>query len=143
MRPQIPLLENVTPTTPLRLEVLAVLAYPDGSMNAKSLRGMRDAGKLTVERTAGKDYSTLEYIEEMRKLCRVQAKVPDSGPTSATAKLCGSSATHSGTLAQVALSAKVQKATRASQKLKKGSPNTSVKNTIHGQTGEVVSLKPQ
>jgi len=50
--------------------VAAVLAYPDGSMSAA---GLRRSG-VSIERTNGKDYTTLADIEEMRKQCRVQAK---------------------------------------------------------------------
>jgi hypothetical protein len=39
-------------------------------------------GRLVIERIAGKDYTTLADIERMRTLCRVEAKVPASGPAS-------------------------------------------------------------
>lgn len=132
----------ITPTTPFRLKVAAALAFPDGSMSEKALREMGHARRLTVEKIRGKDYTTLADIEEMRKLCRVLAKGQDSGSTSAPAKQCGSSATGSGMSAQAALSAKVRKATQASRKPKKSSPNTSEKSTTPKQTGEVISLKP-
>ena len=67
----------LTPTTPLRLKVAAALAFPDGSMSEKALWEMGHAGKLTVEVIRGKLYTTLADIEEMRSLCRVQAKVPE------------------------------------------------------------------
>jgi hypothetical protein len=61
--------------TPLRLAVAAVLAYPDGSMTASGLRREAARGRLVIERTAGKDYTTLAAaIEKMRALCRVQGK---------------------------------------------------------------------
>lgn len=109
----------ITSTTPLRLSVAARLAFPDGSMSEKALRELGNARRLTVEVIRGKHYTTLGDIEEMRKLCRVQAKARDCAPTSATAKQCGSSATDSGTSAQAALSVKVRKAMQASPKPKK------------------------
>jgi hypothetical protein len=134
----------ITPTTPLRLKVAAALAFPDRSMSEKALRELGRAGKLTIEKIRGKDYTTLADIEEMRKLCRVQAKAPDSVHKSGTEKQCGSSATDSGILAQVALSAKVQKLRQASPRPKKSLPNISEKSTTPKQTaGEVmIPLKP-
>src|SRR6516164_6042290 len=60
----------VHPDTPLRLDVAAALAYPDGSMTASGLRREHRRGRLIIERTAGKDYTTLADIERMRALCR-------------------------------------------------------------------------
>src|ERR1700719_3138206 len=73
----IPPPEKVTPDTPLRLEIAAVLAFPDGSMTAAGLRREGARGRLVIERIAGKDYTTLANIERMRELCRVETKVPD------------------------------------------------------------------
>src|SRR5205823_5386395 len=64
---------------PLRLAVAAKVAFPDGSMSASGLRREAKRGRLVIERIAGKDYTTLGCIERMRELCRVIAKVPDSG----------------------------------------------------------------
>jgi hypothetical protein len=63
---------QIGPDTPLRLAVAAALAYPDGSMTASGLRRERDRGRLIIERTAGKDYTTLANIDRMRELCRVE-----------------------------------------------------------------------
>src|SRR5262245_11394354 len=89
--------------TPLRLAVAAAVAYPDGSMTASGLRKEAARGRLAIERTAGKDYTTLGAIEEMRKLCRLQPRGRDcgSGEQDATAEAvsrtlrCGSSSTES------------------------------------------------
>jgi hypothetical protein len=59
---------------PLRLAVAAKVAFPDGSMTASGLRREAKRGRLVVERIAGKDYTTLDAIQEMRRLCRVEAK---------------------------------------------------------------------
>src|SRR6266568_7579789 len=82
----IPPPEKVTPDTPLRLEIAAALAFPDGSMTASGLRREGARGRLAIERIAGKDYTTLANIERMRELCRVEAKVPDCGSESAAAE---------------------------------------------------------
>ena len=71
--------ESITPDTPLRLSVAAALAYPDGSMTASGLRREANRGRLAIERTAGKDYTTLANIERMRQLCRVERRALDSG----------------------------------------------------------------
>jgi hypothetical protein len=62
-----------------RLDAAASLAFPDGSMSASGLRreGMR--GRLTIERIAGKDYTTLANIDRMRELCRVRQPDPTCG----------------------------------------------------------------
>src|ERR1700759_3420857 len=87
--------------TPLRLRVAAALAYPDGSMTASGLRREAARGRLAIERTAGKDYTTLGAIRTMRDLCRREARARDCGsderaaterPESRTTP-CGSSAT--------------------------------------------------
>lgn len=78
VRPRLPSREEVGSATPLRLEVAAALAFPDGSMTASGLRRERARGRLVVERIAGKDYTTLANIERMRELCRVVTKDPVS-----------------------------------------------------------------
>jgi hypothetical protein len=54
---------QVKPDTPLRLDVAAALAFPDGSMKASGLRKEAGRGRLVVERIAGKDYTTLANVE--------------------------------------------------------------------------------
>src|SRR5260370_26716398 len=67
----IPSPEQVTPDTPLRLEIAATIAFPDGSMTASGLRREAQRGRLVIERIAGKDYTTLAHINRMRELCRL------------------------------------------------------------------------
>src|SRR5215475_13956934 len=71
--------QSITSDTPLRLSVAAALAYSDGSMTASGLRREAKRGRLAIERTAGKDYTTLANIERMRQLCRVEPRALDSG----------------------------------------------------------------
>jgi hypothetical protein len=58
---------NAGPDTPLRLDVAAKLAFPDGGITAASLRREASAGRLVIERIAGKDFTTLTHIENMRR----------------------------------------------------------------------------
>ena len=75
----IPLSEQISPDAPLRLNMAAKLAFPDGSMSASGLRREAARGRLVIERIAGKDFTTLANIERMRELCRVEARVPGCG----------------------------------------------------------------
>ena len=70
----IPPRDQIGPDTPLRLAVAAAVFFPDGSMTAAGLRRERDRGRLVVERTAGKDYTTLTEINRMRELCRINPR---------------------------------------------------------------------
>jgi hypothetical protein len=101
---------------PLRLAVAASLAYPDGSMSASGLRREAAKGRLVIERTAGKDYTTLRAIEEMRERCRVNASghACGSGRNGETSKegsfpkARGSSSTEEGTSPRDVLRAKLK-----------------------------------
>jgi hypothetical protein len=103
------------------LGIAAALAYPDGSMTASGLRKEAGRGRLVIERVAGKDYTTLAAIEDMRELCRVEARVFASGsvPHGATrqAKLpngrFGSSSMPGGTSPQDALRAKLSELSKS------------------------------
>src|SRR5215472_17418833 len=70
----LPLRDQIADDTPLRLDVAAALEYPDGSMTASGLRREAARGRLVIERTAGKDYTTLGAIRTMRDLCRLEAR---------------------------------------------------------------------
>ena len=111
MRSRFPNPDQVKPDTPLRLEVAAALAYPDGSMTGSGLRKEAGKGRLVIERVAGKDYTTLADIERMRALCRVQQKAPASGfdrineteTARSAGERCGSSETDRARSARAAL----------------------------------------
>jgi len=79
MRPELPSLEQAKTDTPLRLEIAARPAFPDGSMTASGLRREATRGRLAIEKIARKDFTTLAEIERMRELCRVQRRAPDRG----------------------------------------------------------------
>jgi hypothetical protein len=67
------------PDVPLRLKVAAEVAFPDGSMTVSGLRREAHRGRLVIERIAGKDYTTLAAIEQMRMQCRLQQRGRVSG----------------------------------------------------------------
>ena len=69
---------SLSEDTPLRLDVAAVLAIPEGSMTARGLRMEASKGSLALERIAGKYYTTLRDIREMRALCRLPASAGGS-----------------------------------------------------------------
>ena len=48
-------------------------------MTASGLRREAARGRLVIERTAGKDYTTRAAIREMRRLCQLSVKVQGSG----------------------------------------------------------------
>lgn len=61
---------EIADDTPLRLDVAAAIAFPGGGMTASGLRRERNAGRLTTELVAGKEFTTLADIARMRELCR-------------------------------------------------------------------------
>jgi hypothetical protein len=139
----LPRFDRIAEDTPLRLNVAAALAYPDGSMTASGLRREAARGRLVVERTAGKDYTTLGAIRTMRDLCRLEARGRDcgSGARAATGGQgcrttpCGSSETETIKRAQAA-------ARMILQELKGHSPNTSTASTSSKRAkGRVIRLK--
>src|SRR5690348_11126010 len=73
---------DLADSVPLRLDAAAKVAFPDGSMTASGLRREAQRGRLVIERVAGKDYTTLAAIKDMRERCRVAPKVRayGSGP---------------------------------------------------------------
>jgi hypothetical protein len=92
------------PEAPLRLKVAAAVAFPDGSMTASGLRREAARGRLVVERIAGKDYTTLTAIEEMRTKCRRLNNPPicGSGQPGQSAPPSGLSSTSDATSALAA-----------------------------------------
>jgi hypothetical protein len=122
----------IGPDTPLRLDVAADIAYPDGSMTESGLRNEIRKGRLECERTAGKQYVTLSGIERMRQQCREDRKVPAS--TTANAAV----ATPSGSFSTERLKSAQAAAQAIANGLKKPSPPTSPEST--SQTGKILTL---
>lgn len=103
--------ERVDEDEPLRLDVAAARAFPDGSMTASGLRREYRRGRLVIERVAGKDYTTLKAIREMREQCRNVVRVPVYGSNQRTERslLRGSSEMARSNDALVAAQMKLKK----------------------------------
>lgn len=117
--------------TPLRLDVVARVAFPGGGMTASGLRREAARGRLQIERIAGKDYTTLANIGRMRELCRLDSKAHGSGLDQScekkedfTADQLGSSLMAAGISPRDALRMKLKRQS-------KSSPNTSPLNMSH------------
>lgn len=71
--------DQIAKDAPLRLDVAAALAFPDGTMKVAGLRREAARGRLAIFRIAGKDYTTLAAIDDMIEKCLVQPKEPVAG----------------------------------------------------------------
>lgn len=71
--------DNFQPDDPVRLAQILLLAFPHGGMTVSGLRKEATRGRLLVMRIAGKDFTTMRSIEEMKEKCRVPANLPASG----------------------------------------------------------------
>lgn len=132
--------ESVTPTTPLRLEIAARFAFPDGSMTTSGLRNEINKGRLVAENIAGKTYTTLANIEAMRTACVIQKdrNSTSAKPSAKAINDVGSSLTETQTAA-AAKSAQAHLNAMA-QRLRKSTPHTSPENTPQ-TSGRVIQLK--
>ena len=70
--------DTITATTPLRLNIAAQIAFPDGGVGVSGLRREIARGNLRVEQIAGKTFTTLANIEDMRKKCAIPTKGRES-----------------------------------------------------------------
>jgi hypothetical protein len=131
-RTRINIPDNVRPDTMLRLEAAAALGFPDGSMSVAALRREAAAGHLTVYRIAGKHFTTLNDIEGLKAICRVDPKDQDSlSSKPKAAPPSGISGTDKGPSARDALKA-------TAQRLKENLASTSSASTTPKQAGAVV-----
>jgi hypothetical protein len=92
-------------------------------MTASGLRKEAARGRLAIERIAGKDFTTLAAIANMRELCRL-AQVPQGSISASgeTEQIPGSSSTEDARSVQARLRT-------IAERLKKPSKATSDKNT--------------
>jgi hypothetical protein len=139
----IPLPEAITPTTWLRLEVAAALAFPEGSgITKRTLYNEIDKGNLPRREFGGKLWLTLNDIKEAMRntACAEQNVAAEQSPRgsisanrNAEANPSGSSSTERSRSARAHLSA-------MAQRLRKRSTNTSGKNTSL-PSAQVIQLK--
>jgi hypothetical protein len=130
MSRELPRLDDITDETPLRLDVAAALAYPDGSMKESGLRAEIRAGRLDAELTAGRYYTTLGDIKRMRQACRGRRRERASG--SARTTDTGISETESESAALAALK-------QTAEELRKPSRPTSPRS-MNRASGKVIPL---
>lgn len=71
--------DNIGPDEPVRLVAILRVAFPRGGMSVSGLRREAGRGRLVIMRIAGKDFTTLSSIEEMKQKCRVPANPLASG----------------------------------------------------------------
>jgi hypothetical protein len=129
--------------TPLRLNRAVEIAFPEGGMTVSGLRREARRGRLSIEVIAGKQFTTLRAIEQMRDVCRAEARVPDCGFNQRNVTERDDSFTdpHGSSVMERAKSARA--ALHQSVKGRsKNSQNTSPKNTNQTEPAAVIPLKP-
>ena len=125
--------QAVDPNAPLRLSVAAELAFPGGGMTASGLRREAAKGRLAVERIAGKDFTTLAAIEEMRTKCLHMPKEPVSGSDRQRVREPQSGASKTATI-ELALASANETVNRLSGR----SPVTSPRDTVRKRKARVL-----
>jgi len=132
---------EINPDAPLRLKTSVRLAFPDGGMTVSGLRREATKGHLVIETIAGKQFTTLTAIQEMRKKCRDNPKAQDYGSSQSAKRMEGSangrhglSVTERARLARAALE-------ENARTLNVRSPNTSPLNISHRGSEIVTQLK--
>ena len=70
---------SINDDDPLRLDVAARLAFPDGSMSGSILRAEAGRGRLVISRIGGRYYTTLRAVRDMVKACQDGGGDHDSG----------------------------------------------------------------
>ena len=130
------------PDTPLRLEQAVKLAFPFGGMTVSGLRREAAKGRLVIERIAGKDFVTLQAINDMRARCRDQQRTQDCGSSlkSAINRESSFGAQH-GSLETGRVKSARAALEATARALSERSPNTSPKNTPSRETADVIHLK--
>jgi hypothetical protein len=139
---RIPSPETITPDTPLRLDMAARLGFPAGGMTASGLRREASRGHLVVERIAGKLFTSLRHIENMREQCRDRRKDHAYGSNPSNEEKTGSSSDgRRGSSATERASAARAALEKTAQALKKGWANISQQSTKSPGDGIVIPMK--
>jgi hypothetical protein len=133
---------EIGPNTPLLLKDAVSIAFPAGGMTVSGLRKERDRGRLCVEKIAGREFTTLGNIEQMRKQCRDIRRAQGSGSNQknvvrtekSSGTPLGSSETDRASSARAALE-------MTALALSKHSQNTSPQNTKSLASTVVTPLK--
>src|SRR5262249_19600596 len=142
MRKPLPPPNNVRPDTPLRLEMAARLAFPDGSIGESGLRKEATRGRLQHERLRGKLHTTLAWIEDWRALCRVQPNQNACGSVPKSATPMARSANAPSGLSETDRARRALAALKKTgSELRKRSPSTSPANTPSRESATVIPLR--
>lgn len=105
---QTALLRDTPPDAPLRLDVAAALAFPDGSIGASALRREAARGRLEIWQVAGKTMTTLSAVARMMDRCRVDHPLLNDDHQSGKRSRPGSSSTSESISPRDALLAKLR-----------------------------------
>jgi hypothetical protein len=68
-------LASIQEDTPVRLELAAALAYPDGSVSGRALKRQGLKGLLEIEQVAGKDFTTIANVKRMREASKTRPSI--------------------------------------------------------------------
>lgn len=134
---------KVSDTDPLRLDIAAAIAFPDGSMSASGLRKEAERGRLVISFICGRYYVTLSDIARMVELCRVAVKVQDSNCEAPAATPTAASPIHRSGSSETADTRRARDAALTTARaLKKRSPITSRESTSSARgKANVIHLK--
>jgi hypothetical protein len=128
--------------TPLRLARAVELAFPFGGMTVSGLRKERDRKRLVIEKIAGKEFTTLRYIEQMRVKCREAPREQDCGLSRKS--VTGREGSHGAQPGSLEMD-RVRSARAALEMTARGlisrSLNTSPKNIQSRESADVILLK--
>jgi len=130
------------PDTPLRLADAVKIGFPFGGMTVSGLRREAARGRLVIEMIAGKQFTTLRNMEQMRARCRGTPKEPVSGLNlkSETGKANSSGAPRGSFETERARSAQAA-LEQTAKALSKRSLNTLQKNTPSREIADVIHLR--
>ena len=133
---------EITETTPLRLKDAVRLGFPGGGMTVSGLRREHKRGNIAFEVIAGKQFTTLRDINEMRRRCRDIPREPVSGlnPKRETRQGSSQGAQHGSFETERKRSA-LDALRQTARVLSKPSRNTSSENTRSHETADVIPLK--
>jgi hypothetical protein len=142
----LPIPDNITPDTPLPLEMATRIAFPNGTMTVSGLRNEIRKGTLQASKIAGRIFVTLAGITRMIEQCRIteadeNTRVRNSisgTPNDPAAQSDGSSWTAPPTVS--ASSAAQAHLNQIAQRLKKPSPDILPKSTSP-TSAKVVPIK--
>jgi hypothetical protein len=134
--------DQIGPDTPLRLKDAVSIAFPAGGMSVSGLRKERDRGRLVVEKIAGREFTTLSNIEQMREKCRDAHTAQGSGLNQKNVTRAENSfGTPLGSLETGRVSSARAALEMTARALNKPSEITSPQNTKSLATADVIRLK--